>query len=83
MNKTINLIIKNSEIINGELLIKKFAIIDGVSGEELRIAKITPELKTLIDSIEIDITDFMHFQEMKKRNPELSKLVKDFNLILI
>ena len=72
---------KNSEIKDGKL-VTGFAIIDGISGEELRIAKVNPELKMLIDSVEIDITDFMHWLEMKKKNSNLAKLVKVFNLTL-
>ena len=66
----------------GELLIKKLSIIDGDTGEQLRVAKISTELKTLLESCEIDITDYITFIELKKKNPALIKLVTDFNLIL-
>lgn len=64
----------------GEIIIKKFAIIDNVSGEEIRIAKVTPELELLIQCIEIDITDYLVFQEMQKKNSNITKLVNTFNL---
>lgn len=79
----IKLIPKITEItLEGELLIKKFAIIDGETGEELRIAKVTPELEKLIKSIEIDITNYMNFIHIKEKNSNFMKLVSDFNLIL-
>lgn len=66
----------------GEFLIKRMSIIEGDTGEQLKIAKVTPELKTLLDSIEIDLDTYATWQELKKKNPALSKMVNEFNLIL-
>lgn len=65
-----------------ELLIKKLSIIDGNTGEELRVAKVTPELKQLLDACEIDVENYLQFAEMARKNPAIKKLVNEFNLIL-
>jgi len=79
----IKLKIETSEITaSGELLIKKMSVIDGDTGKVLRIAKITSELRALLMSCEIDVTDYINFIELKKKNAELTKMVTDFNLIL-
>ena len=62
------------------ILISKANIIDETTGEVFRIAKLTPELALFLKSVEINIDDYMTFQEMKKKNPALTKLVSTFNL---
>jgi hypothetical protein len=78
----IKLKIETSEITaSGELIITKMLVIDE-NGHVLRIAKITDELRKLLMSCEIDVTDYISFIEMKKKNTALTKMVTDFNLIL-
>ena len=50
--------------------------------QELRIAKLTPELIQLFKALEIELTDYVKFIEMLKINPKLKKLVTDFDLKL-
>ncbi len=76
------LIIKEIVHTSEGLLIKKCEVIDGVSGEVLRIAKLTPELIRLFKNIEIELDDYMKFITMLDINPNLKKLVKSFNLDL-
>ncbi len=76
------LIIKDIELTDKGLLIKKCAIIDCVSGKELKIARLTPELIRLFKSIEIDLDDYTKFITMLDINPNLRKLVKDFDLTI-
>jgi hypothetical protein len=79
----LKLIIKSSELTpEGVILINSFSIIDSSTGDEIRIAKITPELHVFLQSCEIDISDYSTFISMKEKNPVLKKLVTDFNLIL-
>lgn len=77
------LIIKEIKYTENGLLIKKCAILDGVSGQELRIAKLTPELMNMFKSIEIGLDDYVKVLEMKKINPNFMKLINKFNLELI
>lgn len=80
MQNTIRLIITDAEIVEAGLLIKSMSVIDTVSGETLKIAKLTPELLDFLKMIEIDCTNFLHIQEMKKKNPNLTKLIDTFKL---
>jgi hypothetical protein len=64
------------------ILIKKASIIDGVSGEELRIAKLTSELAEFLQSCEIVLDDYLAIKEMQKKNPAFKKLCNHFNLTL-
>lgn len=76
------LIIKEIEHTDKGLLITKCSILDGVNNEELRIAKLTPELIRLFKSIEINLDDYVKFITMVDINPNLKKLVDKFNLTL-
>ena len=74
------LTIKQAEEINGELLIKKLAVIDETTGQELKVVKVTPQLVQFFLSIEIDVSNFLAFQDMKEKNPNIKKLVDSFKL---
>jgi len=76
------LIIKEMELTDKGLLITKCSILDCVNNKELRIAKLTPELISLFKSIEIGLDDYSKFISMVKINPNLKKLVTDFDLKL-
>lgn len=67
---------------DGNMLITKIAVIDGNTGEHIRIAKITKQLIDFMKIIEIEIDDYFAVQTMMKKNPAVKKLVKEFNLIL-
>jgi len=77
------LVIKEIEAMAGGLLIKQCAVLDGITGKELKIAKLTPELIRLFKSIEIDLDDYVKFIEMVDINPAFKKLVKDFDLTML
>lgn len=75
--------IKEAEIRQGEIVIKKLCIFDKLSGEELRIAEINEDLLKLFKLLEIDITKFMEVQKMFKKNPDIKLLVETFDLRMI
>lgn len=79
----ISLIISESEIKDGQIIIKKLSVIDRVSGKVLKEAKINDDALKLLQSVEINITDYFNFLKMSEKNPNLKKLVNNFNLILI
>lgn len=74
------LIIKNAEITPEGILIKSMEVIDGVSGETLKIAKLTPELLDFMKRWEVEVSDYFRFESMKKKNPALTKLINEFKL---
>ena len=74
------LIIKEIEHTERGLLIKKCSILDSNTSEELRIAKLTPDLMELFKHIEIELDDYVKFMNMAEINPKLKKLVSKFNL---
>lgn len=74
------LIIKTAEITPDGLLIRTISVIESDTGEEHRIAKITPELVDYLKMIEIDVSDYFTAQEMKKKNPAFTKLCENFKL---
>lgn len=83
MKTLLRLTIAESQITpEGEFLVKKFSIIDGATGEQIRIAKVTPELKTLLDACHIDIEHFAEFMRLAKKNPVIKKLVNEFDVTL-
>jgi hypothetical protein len=76
----IHIIISDCQITaSGTLEIQKLSLIDSETGESLRIAKITPELVTLLKSIEIDVELYSKIKDNKK----LMYLIKTFNLITL
>jgi hypothetical protein len=79
MSKT-SLIISKAELTEAGLLIRSMSIIDGASGEKIRIAKITPELLNFLLTLEIGLDDYLQVQKAKKLNPELTKLIETFKL---
>jgi hypothetical protein len=60
------------------ILIQKMGIIDSVSGETIRIAKLTPELLEMLRQIEIDLSDYFALTKMQAANPAVKKLVETF-----
>lgn len=74
------LIIKTAEITPEGILIRSMEIIDGESGENLRIATLTPELLDFLKLLEFSVDDYFKVQEMKKNNPSFTKLIDTFNL---
>lgn len=80
MSQSVRLVITEASIVETGILISKMSVIDGVSGEVLKIAKLTPELLYFLKMVEIDLTDFMNVQEMKAKNPAFTKLVETFKL---
>lgn len=74
------LIFKEISIENDKIVVSKASIIDAESGEEIRIAKPTLELISLLSIVEIELDDYFHIQEMKKKNPNFTKLINTFKL---
>ena len=74
------LVIKTAEITPEGILIRSMEIIDGESGENIKIAKLTPELLEYLKLIEISVDDYFKVQEMKKKNPAFTKLCETFKL---
>ena len=80
MSDTIRLKIKSATITPEGILIDQMEIIDRVSGTPIKIAKLTPELLEFLKSVEISLDDYLKFSELKKKNPELIKLINTFQL---
>jgi hypothetical protein len=79
MPKT-RLIIKTAEITPEGLLIRTISIIDGNTGKEIRVAKITPELLNFLKMVEIGVDDYLAIQTLQKKNPNVKKLCENFKL---
>jgi len=79
---SIRLVIDKAELVDGVITITSLNIIDGVSGNILKPAKITPELLELFKTVEIELSDYMKIAELKKNNPAFMKLVNTFNLAI-
>lgn len=80
MSQSVRLNITDAEITDAGILIKSMSVIDGVSGEVLKVAKLTPELLDFLMLCEIDLTNYFAVQEMKAKNPAFTKLVETFKL---
>ena len=80
MSKSTRLTIKTIELTDEGILIRSMGVIDGNTGEELRIAELTPELTTFLKMVEIDVTKYFQILKMKKKNPNFKNLIDTFNL---
>jgi hypothetical protein len=80
MPQTVRLTITSIELTPDGILIRSMEVIDGVTGERLKIAKLNNELTEFLKVLEIDVTDFMKVQDMKKKNPSFAKLADTFKL---
>ena len=60
--------------------IGRLEIIDGVSGETIRIARASPELLEFLACVEIDIESWYEVQRMKKKNENFTVLIDNFKL---
>ena len=80
MPKNIRLAIKTIELTPEGILIREMEVIDGNTGETLRIAELTPELTEFIKMTEIDVTKYFAIQDAKKKNPALKNLIDTFKL---
>ena len=72
--------ITTAEITDDGILIRSIAIIDGVSGETIKVAKLTPELLEFLKCTEIVVDDYFKIMAAKKRNPDFAKLCNTFQL---
>jgi len=77
---SLRLIFKNITATEKGFTCESVAVIDSESGETLRIAKITPELISFLEHIEIDVTNYFTFAKMCEKNPNLKKLTDTFKL---
>jgi hypothetical protein len=76
----ISLVIKTAKLTEDGILISAIEVIDGISGEHLKIAKLNQEIIDYLKIIEIDVTDYLTIIEAKEKNPSLTKLCKNFKL---
>lgn len=74
------LAITQTELTTDGLLIKQMEVIDGVSGEVIKIANLTPELAEFFEMLEIEVDDYFKIKAMKEKHPEFRKLVNEFKL---
>lgn len=79
MSKT-RLIIKTAEVTTEGILIRTMEVIDGISGETLKIANLNPELCDFLKCVEIDIDAYFELQKLKEKNPNVIKLIDTFKL---
>lgn len=80
MQRSTRIVIKEASITDKGILIESMEVIDGVSGETLKIAKLTPELLDFLKLIEIEIDDYFKVQAMAEQNPAFRKLINNFKL---
>ena len=76
----LRLIIKTIEVTESGLLIRSMEIIDSETGETVKPTKLTPELAEYLKMIEIDVSGYFEAIEMKKKNPNFTKLCDTFKL---
>lgn len=79
MQKT-RIIISEATIEAGGILITELKVIDGVTGNDLRIAKITPELLEFLKTVEIGVDDYFAILKAKEQQPAFRKLIETFKL---
>lgn len=78
--QTVRLVIKTAELTEEGILIRSIEVIDGVSGERLKVSKLNQELTDYLKMIEIDVTDYLAVTTMKKKNPAFTKMCQNFKL---
>lgn len=76
------LIIKTIEVTPDGILIRSMEVIDAISGETLRVSKLTPQLAEFLKCVEIDVDAYFEIQAMREKNPSFTKLVDTFKLYL-
>lgn len=74
------IVFKTVELTPEGILIRKMGVIDGDTGDELRIVNLTPELLEFIKITEIQTDKYFEVQAMQKKNPEIKNLINTFNL---
>ena len=72
--------LKEIELTPDGILIRSVEIIDSISGETIRPAKLTEELCGLLKIVEIDIDTFFEIQQAKEKHPGFTKLIDTFKL---
>jgi len=71
--------IKEIVINDKSLLIKKMIIVDD-DNNEVKEVEFNNELIKFLKCLEININDYFSIMEMKKKNPEFTKLINNFEL---
>lgn len=79
MQKT-RIIISEATLTETGMLITEMKVIDGITGSDLRIAKITPELLEFLKTVEIGVDDYFDILRTKERKPAFRKLIETFKL---
>jgi hypothetical protein len=74
------LIIKTAEVTPEGILIRSMEVIDGISGETLKVSKLTHELCEFLKCVEIDIDRYFELQQMQEKNPSVKILIDTFRL---
>ena len=80
MQTSTRLVIKTAEITPEGILIRSMEVIDGLTGETLKVAKLTPELVDFLKVVEIGVDDYFKIQAAKEKNPNFKKLIENFKL---
>jgi hypothetical protein len=62
------------------LHIGRMEVIDEVSGESLRVAKVSDELCRFLESVEIDVNAWYEIEKLREKNPAVTKLIQTFRL---
>jgi len=76
------LIIKTAEVTPEGILIRSMEVIDSISGETLKISKLSPELCEFLKCVEIDLDVYFEIQKMREKNPAFTRLVQNFRLFI-
>jgi hypothetical protein len=79
MSKT-RIVITEASLTETGILITEMKVIHGASGNDLRIAKITPELLEFLKMVEIGVDDYFAILKAKEQQPEFRKLIENFKL---
>jgi hypothetical protein len=76
------LIIKTAEVTPEGILIRSMEVIDGISGETLKVSKLTPELCEFLKCVELDLDVYFEVQKMRETNPAFTKLIDTYRLFI-
>jgi len=79
-NPRIRLIITDSELKDGHIIIKEMQMLDNLTGKFIKAAKLIEELHDFLKLLEISLDDYYYVMEMQKKNPAFTKLCENFKL---
>ena len=74
------LVISDVVITDSGILIKEMKIIDGQTGETIKLAKFNEHVVNFLKFCELPTRDYLLIQDMQKKNPAFKKLIETFKL---